>query len=261
MGYHSEHNTAQDERRNKIIAAVVTCVVTLLVGAALYVLKIYYEPEPEFPPKPESEILFGGEYVMLGNFAATPDASLAANTAADEPLQESFDMTDAGAEDASSQVISSEIESPAVVEKREEKKGPTKEELEQIEREKKRKELAAKINSRVKNMSTGKSAGSAGDPNGAADASTLNGTASFSLKGRSAEYFGRASSGVDGKIIIEVRVNPKGVVTQATYKGGSGSAAASMAVRRSCEQASMQSRFNVAEVANDQIGTITWHFE
>lgn len=254
------HNE-DDNRRNKMIAAIVTLVATVCVILILLLAKISYQEITE-PPMPDSEILFGGEYVMLGNYAETVSQSTPAATPAQETSEESYDMTDAGSSDASSEVISMEEESEMQVTPREEKSGPTKEELEQIEKEKRRKELQSKINKRVNFSNTGKSEGSAGAPDGKSDGSEITGSASFSLKGRTAEYFGTPSSGVDGKVIVEVRVNPKGQVTSAKCVGGVGSAAANNAVRRSCEQASLKSKFNVArEVTTDQLGTITWTFE
>ena len=250
----------EDNRRNRLIAAVVTFCVCVVVTVVLLLAKISYQNFDE-PDTPECEILFGGEYVMLGNYADNR-LSVPAAAQSQESSEESYDMTDAGSSNSSSEIISTNEESEMQVMPREEKSGPTKEELEQIEKEKQRKEVQSKINKRVSFNSTGKSDGSAGVPNGKVDGSEITGSASFSLKGRSAEYFGMPSSGVDGKVVISVRVNPQGQVVQATYESGTGSAAASMSVRRSCEEASLKSKFNVArDITTDQIGTITWTFE
>lgn len=256
------HTTPSPDNRNRLIAAVVTAVSAVVVILLLLILKIHYEDLEEFPPLPESEILFGGEYVILGNYAEAVNESPSAAQRSKESSEESFDMTDSGNSDASSEVVSTDEESDMKVTPREEKSGPTKEELEEIEKEKRRKEVQSRINKRVSFNNTGKSQGSAGTPNGKRDGSEITGSASFSLRGRNAEYFDKASSGVDGKVIIEVRVNPQGKVVSASYIGGSGSAAGSQSVRRSCEQASLKSRFNVArDITTDQIGTITWTFE
>ncbi len=217
------------------------------------------------PLPKESEILFGGEYVMLGNIDAptTLNDAMPEQSKA-EDSQEAEDMKNEGDPGEAPQLVSTDKESPMKVKEKEKEKkpGPTKEELEKREREKREQEKADKIKKRVAFSSTGSGSGTQGSPNGNSDNGARSGAPGHSLKGRTLESWGKPSSTVDGRIVIEVRVDPRGRVISAIYKSGSGSAAASAQVRRSCEQASKQSRFSVSKESTiEQVGTIVWKFE
>lgn len=255
------------EDKNKITALAATIIFSLVVLLILLFTTITYEWPPKDMPVPEeSEIMFGGEYVMLGNMPVPASNKMESSQSSPDQgkaNQDAHDMLNSGETAESSQLVSTDTESPMqTVEKSEEKSGPTKEELERQQREKYEKEKAKEINKRVSFNKKGKSEGKQGVSNGNSDKGVLNGAPGHSLIGRTIEYFERPSSKVDGQVIIQVRVNPKGFVIDASYRGGSGTAAASMAVRRSCIEASRNSRFSVAKNStSDQIGEIVWKFE
>ncbi|MDD2961862.1 MAG: hypothetical protein PHR45_07270 [Muribaculaceae bacterium] len=255
--------------RNKIIAIIAT----LLLHVAIIVVLLFSFLDYEWPPKDmplpqESEILFGGEYVMLGNVPtpASDDMNNAqAETAKDAAVADAPDTKNAGTAGETPELISTDNDSPMKVKKKEEKPkktGPTKEELAEQERVKREKAESQKIKNRVSFSNAGKGSGKEGSPNGNASVGARSGAPGHSLKGRTLENWGRPSSQVEGVVIIEVRVNAKGKVIAANYQGGKGSAAANASVRKSCVQASLNSRFSVStESTAEQVGTITWRFE
>ena len=255
------------EDKNKIIAIAATAAVSLVVLLILLFTDIRYEWPPKDMPLPEeSEILFGGEYVMLGNIPVPASDKMEYSKSSPDngsENQDAHDMVNSGEEADASKLISTNEESPMqTVDKPEEKPGPTKEELERQQREKYEKEKAKEISKRVSFNKKGKSEGKQGVANGNSEQGALNGAPGHSLVGRTIEYFERPSSKVDGKIVIRVRVNPKGYVIDAAYVDGSGTAAGNRAVRRSCVEASKNSRFSVAKnTTSDQIGEIVWRFE
>lgn len=254
--------------KNRVIAICVTLLLHILVAVILVFSFLYYSwPPKDQPPPKESEILFGGEYVMLGNIQVPSIDNNMDNASSDISKEtannDGGDAVNSGEAGEGAQLVSTEQESPMKVKKERPKKtGPTKEEKAEQERIKKEKEASDKINKRVSFNSNGKNGGKEGSPNGNADFGARSGAPGHSLKGRTLEDWGRPSSNVDGKVVIEVRVDPRGRVISARYKSGTGSAAGSMSVRRSCEQASLKSRFSVStETTVEQVGTITWRFE
>lgn len=253
--------------KNRIIAICATLLLHILIAVILVFSFLYYSWPPKDLPLPkESEILFGGEYVMLGNFQA-PSVNNMDNAPSDVSKEvvnnDGDDAVNSGEPGDGRQLVSADFESDMKVKKEKpEKNGPTQEEKAEQERIKREKEAADRINKRVSFNSTGKKGGKEGSLNGNSDFGARNGAPGHSLKGRTLEDWGKPTSNVDGKVVIEVRVDPRGRVISARYKSGTGSAAGSIAVRRSCEQASLKSRFSVStETTVVQVGTITWKFE
>ncbi len=266
-----------ESQRDQLIATALTALIVILLVLALvmlhYRVDIAAMEERKWPPVDSSEIVFGGEYVMLGDMpfpveqidnSAVPDAQADASI-------DGTDLTDGGdaVAEAPSLVASGAESDMKVTEKpNPEKAGPTKEELAEQQRIKRRKEEEARqaqIKDRMKSgFSNSKSgSGKPGSANGNSTAGALSGLAGHDLKGRTAEAWGRPASTLSGTIRIKVRVNRKGqVVGTPEYIGGTGPAAASAGVRRSCISASRQSRFSVdLEAPAEQTGVITWKFE
>lgn len=254
-------------------AAVATVVIAVLMLLLMLTAGLHYSPVAErvWPPVDSSELLFEGEFVKLGDVARPvaqeAPAKQQQNTA--EPVHETHDLADAGpAGEQPTPPISSERESPMKVEPKPkpEKAGPTKEEIERREAEKKRREEAGRISRRVNfgaSKSTGKSGeGTSGSPNGNADHGALSGAPGTSLSGRTLESWSKPSGRATGSIVISVRVNRQGHVTSASYRSGSGAVASLTDARRSCVQAALKSRFSVnLDAPAEQTGTITYHFD
>lgn len=259
---------------------LISLIATVLFHAVLLLILVFAELYYSYPPKDqpieepkEDEIMFGGEYVMLGNVEQltvkdTP-AKAETNEAIDDPKMPSADLKDAGeASDRPKEMISTQKDSPMKVKKEEDRqkaKSATQSEKAEQDKQKQQQEAERKrINNRVKfGSTTGTGAGTAGSPDGNSSTGARGGKPGIGgLGGYSLEYWGRPSSPVEGTIVISVTVNSRGKVTKAKYVSGTGSAAANTAVRRQCEQESLRSQFSVPKnTTTDAVGTITWRFE
>lgn len=259
-------------RKAKIISAVVTAVVTGAVVILLLFLYLRYTGDKPrvWPPEDTSELLLEGEYVQLGDIPQPDmDESEPAPESQSEPENPAEEMVDAGTPAPEpAPIVSSKVESPMKVKEqpKPEKTGPTKEELAQLEKEKKQKEAAEKISKRVNfgGTSNGSSAsqGKSGSPNGNAATGALSGQPGTNLKGRTLASWSNPKAQAIGSIKISVRVNRKGQVTSAEYYNGSGPVASMQAARESCIKAALQSKFSVDEDAPaEQTGLITYTFE
>lgn len=266
--------TGSDRRSHHLIALLVTVLFHVLVVVAL--LTIYLRPvavdsERVWPPVDSAEVLFGGEYVMVGDrpeIAETNSEPAPAETEAEAvPAPEVEALENSGEEAKPAPVVSSERPSPAKVEKKAvpEKTGPTKAEIAAAEKAKREQETRQAIAGKVKfgQTGTGKSgSGSAGSPNGNATVGAVSGSPGFNLKGRTLEDWHRPASAPLGTITVRVSVNRQGRVTAASYQSGTGAAAASQSARQSCIEAAKRSQFSVDEDAPaTQTGTITYNFK
>lgn len=266
----------KQSQKDRIIAGVGTAVFHIIIAAILLLVYLHYSGEAEerrWPPEDTSEIVFGGEYVMLGDIqqeVAQTDNTPAPAEAVNAPSHSGQDMTNEGLpSDEAAPLTTSQQESPMKEQAKPKPAptGPTKEELaerERVKREKERAEKQSKINDRLKSGFSGKKgSGKTGSPNGNSTTGAVSGMPGHNLKGRTAESWGRPSSTLSGTIRIRVSVNRQGrVVGNPTYVGGSGPAAANSATRRSCIEASRNSRFSVdLDAQAEQVGIITWNFE
>lgn len=267
-----------ESQRDQLIALAGTALVVILIVLALvlvhYRVDISAPDDRKWPPVDSSEIVFGGEFVKLGDMPfplEETDNSPMPDDSPSDPAVDGTDLAD-GADavaEAPALVTSANESTMKVTEKpRPEKTGPTKEELaerERVRRQKEEAEKQAKIKDRMKSgfSNSKKGTGEAGSPNGNSDSGALSGLAGHDLRGRTAEAWGRPTSTLSGTVRIKVRVNRKGQVTGTPeYIGGTGPAAANAGVRRSCIAASRQSRFSVdMEAPAEQTGVITWRFE
>lgn len=265
-------------QKDHIIAGVSTSVIAvlLLLGLTMFYCKV--DPslleDRTWPPVDSSEIVFGGEFVRLGDMplpSSQENSSPAPETAPEEPGVEGTDLADAGSSEAAAeQLVSTETESAMEVDKKPlpEKTGPTKEEIaeqQRIKRQREEAEKQAKIKNRMKSgfSSKNKGAGTPGSKNGNAVSGALSGAPGHTLKGRTAQSWGRPKSTVSGSVQVRVRVNRQGyVVGNPEVVGGTAPAASSASVRQSCIEASRNSRFSVSlEAPAEQVGIITWKFE
>ena len=249
---------------------MVAVVAALLLHAGVCLLMYfsyleYIAPEKQPPLDAQTDITFGGEYVMLGDIPLPGmNDGEAAGAAADETSLQADDNSDAGEQGEGTSLVTTDGASEMASEKKQ--NGPSKEELEaeaRAKRERERKENESrKISSSVKSA-FGKGSGKSGSPDGNATHGALSGQPGHTLGvGYTLSSWGRPASGVDGEVRIKVRVNADGKVIEATYAGGKGAAAANSQVRRSCEQASLNSRFSVPKNSSGtKVGMIIWRFE
>ncbi len=259
-----------DQNKIKGIVAAVIFHVVLFLSLIYSSLNFIYPPKDEAQALlRQDEIFFGGDYVVLGDFIE-PDLNNVSGTPheieqSETPEIAGDDDVNAGnLGDAPTQLVSSATESPMKV-KKEEKPGPTEEELAaEAERVRREKETAEKINKRVSfGKTNGDGSGSSGSNESAVTTRVSSGTPGVSgLEGYTLASWGEPKSPVFGVVKISVRVNSRGKVISANYAGGSGSAAANVSVRRSCEQESLKSRFSVPKnTTTEGVGIIIWKFE
>lgn len=259
---------------DKIISLVLTAIIH---GGILLLCLFFYLswPPTDMDPmemKEKEEILFGGEFVQLGNVAnsapvtrPTADEPMPSEMPKDADAYEAVDLTNEGTTGDPMPVVAAQQESPMKVKEqpRPEKAGPTAEEIAAAEKAKREKEARERIKNQ---MNFGQAAGSAtpsgGSPTGGDSGGSTQGAAGHDLAGRTVSSWGANSSTKSGEIRITVKVNASGHVISATYAGGSGPVSADAAMRQKCIAASKASRFSVREGNDaDQTGTITWRFK
>ncbi|MCM1355316.1 MAG: TonB family protein [Staphylococcus sp.] len=266
---------SQSDNRHRLIALFVTIIFHVAVVVVLLTLYLRYPGSADevrtWPPVDSSEVLFGGEYVMIGDRpeiaenTGEPAPSAVEAEAVPSPQAEALENAGEPAEPAP--VISTERPSPAKVEKKPapEKTGPTKAELEAAAKAKREEETRQAIAGKVKfgQQGTGGSgAGNAGSPNGNSTVGAVSGSPGFNLKGRTLADWHRPASAPLGTITVRVTVNRQGKVTSASYLSGTGAAAASQSARQSCVAAARRSQFSVDNDAPaSQTGTITYNFK
>ena len=258
---------------DKIISLVLTVVIH--AGALLLCLFIFLSwPPADVDPmelKEKEEILFGGEFVQLGNVANSAPVT---RPTADEPMPsempkatdatEAVDLTNEGTVGEPMPVVAAQQESPLKVKEqpRPEKAGPTAEEIAAAEKAIREKEARQRIKKQMNfGQAAGKAAPTSGSPVGGDSGGATSGAAGHDLAGRTVSSWGANSSTKSGEIHIKVKVNAAGRVISATYAGGSGPVSADASMRQRCIDASKASRFSVRDGNDaDQTGTITWKF-
>lgn len=239
----------ENNRRHRAIAAAATLLFHALLIAALVGGVLRYSSEqdrPEWPPADSSEILFGGEFVMVGDQGAA-EAEAAAETADVSDVSDVTDVTDVAAP-------SGNIKVPKAL------KVPKDPKAEKAEAEKAEKaEKAEAIKDRV---SFGKGKGKAGQPDGNSADGAVSGIAASGLGNRKAVSLPSPEKGPMGKIVVKITVDRNGNVTSAAYLSGVAPANASASARRSCVEAARRSRFSAdPDAPASQTGTITYTYK
>lgn len=262
-----------EQNQAKLIAAIVTFLLMIGVILLLFWLVLRYDGERpvKWPPEDTSELLLDGEYVKYGDISQPVNESEPAPSAENSDAQEGEDLTDSGepAEEAPV-LVSSEKESPMKETKKPEpvKTGPTAAEIAEQERIKKEQEAAKKINNRVKGSSwnnTSTSTGSSGSPNGNSSTGALSGTVGIGYNLGNRKPIKEVKPQIREKIgiiVISIRVNRVGEVTEARYLSSqsSGAAAGEKTIRESCEEAAKKCKFSAdPDAPASQIGTITFY--
>lgn len=239
----------ENNRRHRAIAAAATLLFHALLIAALVAGVLRYSSEhdqPEWPPADSSEILFGGEFVMVGDQGAA-EAEAAAETADVSDVSDVTDVTDVAAP-------SGDIKVPKALKV---SKDPKAEKAEAEKAEKA--EKAEAIKDRV---SFGKGKGKAGQPNGNSADGAVSGIAASGLGNRKAVSLPSPEKGPMGKIVVKITVDRNGNVTSAAYLSGVAPANASASARRSCVEAARRSRFSAdPDAPASQTGTITYTYK
>lgn len=264
------------ERRRHIVAVTATLLFHALILCVIAFMYLRYNPaareDRTWPPVDSSEVLFGGEYVMMADGAGAESSVIPEPEAAEAPAEPA--PTDAPATSpepapAVSPTLTAKAPSPVKAPEPEVKKptGPTKAEQEAAERKRRQEEqekARQAIASRVSFGKSGSGSGTSdnGSPNGNSDTGASSGTPGFNLKGRTLDSWQKPPSAPVGTITVTVTVDRQGRVTDAVYYSGSGAAAASTSARQGCIRAARASRFSVdLDAPASQKGTITYHFK
>ena len=133
----------QEKRNNnRLIALIATVGSHLLLLLVLLFSYLHYKWPPDDMPLPkDSEILFGGEYVMYGDMNLSKSNDIAASN--NDAAVVGDDATDAGEAGDNANLVTTDNPSSMTVKKNEtpEKRGPTKEELAEQERIKRQQEV------------------------------------------------------------------------------------------------------------------------
>lgn len=289
----------ENRRKDSLWALLLTLLIT--VGTLMVMLRLSMQYRPVTDQNPmelaQDSILFGGEYVMLGNTLENLQSDLmeesseqsASPEEGDEPDIEADDMEDAGdVNQKTPPLITQKTESPHKVkeqpkEPEPKKSGPTKQNDKVVDKPKAKnnnaeaKETKAKnsnetktstsnaTNNRVKNAfgkGNGSGGGQQGSPNGNSKEGVLAGKPSIGgLVGYTLEHWAKPvpNSKWSGTVTVRVTVNPRGQVIKATATGATGALASHPEVRRACEQAALKSSFSVPKnTMTEGIGTVTY---
>lgn len=270
------------DNRNRLIAGIITMLIMAGVVALLVSCGLHYEWPPEQPLITElkqDSIMFGGEYVMLGDSPEAtptdmPDTQQpdATQNIEPEPNVAGDDLEDAGepAKQAPP-VVTAKQESPMKVkekpkEEKPKKTGPATETPKTTDKQTKVKRgNDAATDTRVRDAfgkSSGNGSGKQGSTSGNSTQGAVTGKPGIGgLDGYTLEYWGRPHSKWTGSVTVRVRVNTRGKVVEARATSGKGEAWSHPEVRRSCEQESLKSAFSVPKsTTTEGIGYITWTF-
>ncbi|MBR2085230.1 MAG: hypothetical protein IJ879_11740 [Muribaculaceae bacterium] len=290
----------ENRRKDSLWALLLTLLITVGTFLLLLRMSLHYQPtnEQNLTELAQDSILFGGEYVMLGNTMENlqdnfMDEQASEQSASpeqgDEPDIEGDDLEDAGeATQKTPPLVTQKTESPHKVKEQPKqpepkKPGPSKQndkvtekpkakntnsEAKETKTQKTTEQKTATNNatdSKVKNAfgkGNGKGGGQQGSPNGNSSQGVLAGKPSVSgLVGYTLEYWAKPvpNSKWSGTVTVRVTVNPRGQVIKASATGATGALASHPEVRRACEQAALKSSFSVPKnTMTENIGTITY---
>ena len=291
----------EDRRKHSLWALLLTLLLTVGTLALLLRFTLRYEQLPDRPDLTQlaqDSILFGGDYVMLGNTldnvqndlmdeeSAEPSAS---PEQGDEPDIDADDLEDAGeANQKTPPLVTQKTESPHKVkeqtkEAEPKKSGPVKENEKKVEKPKAKDKKAEAQETKSKNTSEqktptssaadnrvknafGSGKGQGGGQQGAASGNSSQGVLAgkpgvTGLAGYTLEYWAKPvpNSKWSGRVMVRVTVDPRGKVTSAKATGATGDLASHPEVRRACEQAALKSQFSVPKnTMTEGIGTVTY---
>lgn len=289
-----------NRRKDSLWALLLTLLITVGTLALLLRYTLRYEQVPNPPDMTQlaqDSILFGGEFVMLGNTLDNVQNELMDLDAADasaspeqgeDPDIEADDLEDAGeATHKTPPLVTQQTESPHKVkgkpkETEHKKSGPTRENDKQVEKPKAQNKNAEAqetkskntkeqttasnaTNNRVKNAfgnSGGNGGGKQGSEGGNSNQGVLAGKPGISgLVGYTLDYWAKPvpNSKWSGRVAVRVTVDPRGKVTSAKATSATGDLASHPEVRRACEQAALKSSFSVPKnTMTEGIGTVTY---
>lgn len=266
-----------NKHKNEILALVLTLLLCVATGLILVFSYLRYVPMASLPELKQDTIMFGGEFVELGDmFEEEAGDEMASEASQDmtqdtqQPDVDGADVKDNGEPTKTpAPLVTSTKESPMKVKAKDEpvqKPGPAQKKTEDKKVQVKQQQPAqSATDSRVKNAfgsGGGSGTGKSGSPDGNSASGVRVGKPGLGgLVGYTIEFWGRPHSKWTGSVQVRVRVNTRGKVVEAHAVSGSGEAWSHPEVRRSCEEESLKSQFSVpTNTRTEGIGTITWKF-
>ena len=290
----------QHRDRHQLLAALITLLLSAAVFAVLWFSALHYQWPPKDGLKPvaqQDSIIFGGDYVMLGDVPfATPDNELAAPLNEESATQDANedikgeDMDDNGNDAPQDKPkVTTDKPSPAKEvkkpdEPKPEKTGTAKKKEEKPKQETtkrnngadKKKTEAKKTDAKTNNDAPKKAdntrvkgafgknkdagTGKQGTPGGNSDTGGKTGSAGIGsgLVGYGPQYFAKPRGHLEGTVIVRVRVKADGKVHVAEPAGGTIKDAT---IVQRCLQAALASRFSVpTNKTTEGVGTIVYKF-
>ena len=291
----------EDRRKNSLWAMLLTLLISVGTLALLLGFSLRYEQMPnqlDLTHLAQDSILFGGEYVMLGNTMDNVQSELMEEQASDEsaspeegdePDIDADDLEDAGeATQKTPPLVTQKTESPHKVKEQPKpvepkKPGPAKENDKKVEKPKAKNNnteaqetkskkpseqtttASSATSNRVKNAfgkGNGNGGGQQGSQGGNSSQGVLAGKPGIGgLVGYTLDYWAKPvpNSKWSGRVVVKVTVNPRGQVTKANAVSATGDLASHPEVRRACEQAALKSSFSVPKTTmTEGIGTVTY---
>lgn len=251
---------SNDIRQARLIAAGVTLLLAFVTVALLLWISLSYNPasdrQQQWPPVDSSELLFGGEYVMVGDIPSPGISGSPAAAASPQPTAApSADIPAPPAE----AVMTQSTPSPARASSDDASRRAAEE---QRAAEAARRNQQEAINSRV---NFGSGSGASGSPDGNADSGAVTGRPGVggNLSGRGVLNLPRPAASPLGTIVVNISVDRQGRVTAKSINRSlsSGAAIASAQARNRCLEAAQNTRFSADESAPAvQTGTLTYIF-
>ena len=283
-----------NDNRNRLLSAIIT----LLLGGGIVALLLFTSLHYHYPPLDGEEetqllqdtIMFGGEFVELGDFeemlndeAAQPDDAAEQPSESDNnELAGQNDLSDNGVfDEAPQQQVATPTQPSPMKVQEQPKKLPAEKKTEQPTPKPPQKQGDPKQQPAVKKpeqpkpatpaapseadkrmskafgKSNGNGEGKQGNPDGTKGAEKAVGKPGVGgLEGYTLEYFPTAKCPAPGTVVIRVTVSPTGAVTKATITGGS---VTDPTTRNRCLSLARQSRFRVPVGQSiERTGTLTY---
>jgi len=266
-----------NKRKNESLALLLTL---LLSGVTVLILVntfLHYEPMATNTDLKQDSIMFGGEYVMLGDTPDPIDGEELSSEAsvdqdqAEQPDVEGDDIKDNGAPTKQpTQMVTDVKESPMKVKEKvkedpAKKSGPAVDKKTPEQKEQVKQATNSATNSRVKNAfgnAGSNGTGKQGSPDGnSGQGPTLGKPGLGGLAGYTLESWAKPNpnSRWSGTVQVRVRVNTRGKVVEAHAVGGTGEAYTHSEIRRACEEAAKKSAFSVpVNTTTEGVGTVTY---
>lgn len=269
---------------------IIAIVGTIIIHVSIFFISFFYSIDnsitelfaEEWPPRDSSEILFGGEYVMIGDAIETmtedvenPDQS-SSEDADIEPSIEAEDMADNGAIDTPPQPVTSTEESNMPIKENPTPStpGPTKEPektepnnppaAQQQDNKSTMKEVKFNTPGSGSSNNGGNNPGQK-DGNSNNSGKLIGNSGDYNIPGYSIAHWVKPQKRFNkpGSVTVAVTVSKSGKVLSANVVGGTPALINNDEIRKACEVAAKGCSFkvNLATAKDKQRGTITYKIE